>query len=100
MPVRTRVAGRPAVRSTATEGCRQTDRQRWTDGWLGQEEMPVPAPLGPLTRVDVFLVSPQGIPALQPLPTAAGLAHEPGFAPARLLVLLAAAGQERGRRRL
>lgn len=44
-------------------------------------------------------MSPQSIPALQPLPTAAGLAHEPGFAPARLLVLLAAVGQEEGQKR-
>lgn len=82
-----------------TEGCRQKDRQTdscgQTDGSAGRGRQSEPPP-GPLTRVDVFLVSLQGIPALQPLPTAVGLAHEPGFAPARLLVLLAAAGQGEG----
>lgn len=53
-----------------------------------------PAPL--LTGVDVLLVSPQGVPALQPLPAAASLAHEPGPAPAGLLVLLTTAGRGRG----
>lgn len=44
--------------------------------------------------MDVFLVSPQGLLALQPLPAAVGLAHEPGLAPAGLLLLLATTGQE------
>lgn len=54
---------------------------------------PPPAPRRWLTRVDVFLVSPQGLLALQPLPAAVGLAHEPGLAPAGLLLLLATTGQ-------
>lgn len=48
-----------------------------------------------LTGVDIFLVSSQGILALQPLPTAVGLAHEPGISPASLPVLLKATKQPR-----
>jgi hypothetical protein len=38
--------------------------------------------------VDIFLVSFQGILALQPLPTAVSLTHESGIPPANFLVLL------------
>lgn len=39
-------------------------------------------------------MSPQGVLAPQPLAAAVSLAHEPGFAPASLLVLLTATGQQ------
>lgn len=58
------------------------------------EEAPLKMTLqGLLTRMDVFLVSSEGILALQPLPTAVRLAHKPGIPPAGLLVLLKTARQ-------